>query len=103
MPSSAGKKKSARCMNTIVKGDTGHEHGCGAGPSPHHSDAAVSGYVTPNRLFFTPLNHVFFFLMIRRPPRSTLFPYTTVFRSNDTATTEIYPLSYTTLSMVAVS
>src|SRR3954462_8569012 len=34
-----------------------------------------------------------FFLMIRRPPRSTLFPYTTLFRSNDTATTEIYTLS----------
>src|SRR2546422_9043031 len=28
-------------------------------------------------------NHfiLFFFLMIRRPPRSTLFPYTTLFRS----------------------
>src|SRR5205823_14325197 len=26
--------------------------------------------------------HFFFFLMIRRPPRSTLFPYTTLFRSN---------------------
>src|SRR2546423_9893241 len=25
--------------------------------------------------------HIFFFLMIRRPPRSTLFPYTTLFRS----------------------
>src|SRR2546429_2479299 len=25
--------------------------------------------------------HYFFFLMIRRPPRSTLFPYTTLFRS----------------------
>src|SRR2546430_17579815 len=25
----------------------------------------------------------FFFLMIRRPPRSTLFPYTTLFRSED--------------------
>src|SRR2546422_7717321 len=31
----------------------------------------------------TPLNlyYLFFFLMIRRPPRSTLFPYTTLFRS----------------------
>src|SRR5947199_10776200 len=28
-------------------------------------------------LFFVP----FFFLIIRRPPRSTLFPYTTLFRS----------------------
>src|SRR5208283_5638728 len=27
----------------------------------------------------------FFFLMIRRPPRSTLFPYTTLFRSRSTA------------------
>src|SRR3712207_8163340 len=28
------------------------------------------------------MNHeLFFFLMIRRPPRSTLFPYTTLFRS----------------------
>src|SRR2546427_3703448 len=26
----------------------------------------------------------FFFLMIRRPPRSTLFPYTTLFRSKPT-------------------
>src|SRR3712207_9411569 len=26
--------------------------------------------------------YVFFFLMIRRPPRSTLFPYTTLFRSD---------------------
>src|ERR1041385_9283601 len=27
------------------------------------------------------LFYFFFFLMIRRPPRSTLFPYTTLFRS----------------------
>src|SRR4030043_1593355 len=31
----------------------------------------------PFLLFF------FFFLMIRRPPRSTLFPYTTLFRSGE--------------------
>src|SRR5258708_11726094 len=30
--------------------------------------------ITPSYVFF-------FFLMIRRPPRSTLFPYTTLFRS----------------------
>src|SRR2546425_738030 len=29
----------------------------------------------------TDLATFFFFLMIRRPPRSTLFPYTTLFRS----------------------
>src|SRR3712207_8407424 len=28
------------------------------------------------------MNIYFFFLMIRRPPRSTLFPYTTLFRSH---------------------
>src|SRR2546429_4728463 len=28
-----------------------------------------------------PHDRFFFFLMIRRPPRSTLFPYTTLFRS----------------------
>src|SRR6266480_4970516 len=27
------------------------------------------------------MEYFFFFLMIRRPPRSTLFPYTTLFRS----------------------
>src|SRR3989441_9868227 len=29
------------------------------------------------------LRYFFFFLMIRRPPRSTLFPYTTLFRSGE--------------------
>src|SRR2546430_13678561 len=36
----------------------------------------VSSYITWFFLFL-----FFFFLMIRRPPRSTLFPYTTLFRS----------------------
>src|SRR5439155_20372565 len=30
---------------------------------------------------FLPSTSIFFFLMIRPPPRSTLFPYTTLFRS----------------------
>src|SRR2546427_12977615 len=30
----------------------------------------------------SPIFFLFFFLMIRRPPRSTLFPYTTLFRSS---------------------
>src|SRR5260370_18185272 len=37
----------------------------------------------------------FFFLMIRRPPRSTLFPYTTLFRSDShlcrCSTTQLWP------------
>src|SRR2546430_17125452 len=36
---------------------------------------SVSSHITYQSVFF------FFFLMIRRPPRSTLFPYTTLFRS----------------------
>src|SRR2546430_153422 len=44
------------------------------------------GRLMPNRLRFLYLLNavsifIFFFLMIRRPPRSTLFPYTTLFRS----------------------
>src|SRR2546427_13031069 len=34
--------------------------------------------MSPYNTFFP----IFFFLMIRRPPRSTLFPYTTLFRSS---------------------
>src|SRR5258705_2580886 len=32
-------------------------------------------------IVYIKLQLLFFFLMIRRPPRSTLFPYTTLFRS----------------------
>src|SRR2546430_6493772 len=40
----------------------------------------LCGHCRPPFLFF-------FFLMIRRPPRSTLFPYTTLFRSRSTSST----------------
>src|SRR5205823_13941279 len=33
------------------------------------------------RVWLTLIGFLFFFLFIRRPPRSTLFPYTTLFRS----------------------
>src|SRR5215203_6925629 len=43
----------------------------------HVIDYFISRFVrVPSLLHF-----FFFFLMIRRPPRSTLFPYTTLFRS----------------------
>src|SRR2546422_2050589 len=35
----------------------------------------------------------FFFLMIRRPPRSTLFPYTTLFRSQEIRVSAADPLN----------
>src|SRR5256885_8074123 len=37
------------------------------------------------------LNLNFFFLMIRRPPRSTLFPYTTLFRSLRARSSRLVP------------
>src|SRR3989442_14251936 len=43
-------------------------------PHAHFRQFALS---TPHHSIF----FFFFFLMIRRPPRSTLFPYTTLFRS----------------------
>src|SRR3954449_11589127 len=68
---------------------------------PHRATSHIDAYDTARNVNTLgaeyALHHIrhllFFFLMIRRPPRSTLFPYTTLFRSNDTATTEIYTLS----------
>src|SRR6266511_4220129 len=55
---------------------------------------------------FTYKLYHFFFLMIRRPPRSTLFPYTTLFRSRPQArpfphripTTPLHPVATGTRS-----
>src|SRR6266850_829568 len=44
-----------------------------------------------------PLLFLFFFLMIRRPPRSTLFPYTTLFRSPGSGPFGINPAVYAKL------
>src|SRR5436305_14412991 len=44
-----------------------------------------------NYILYTAMTNAlifFFFLMIRRPPRSTLFPYTTLFRSGRVVGTE---------------
>src|SRR6267154_5841633 len=44
-------------------------------------DSCFHAFFSPLLPAFSPLTLFFFFLMIRRPPRSTLFPYTTLFRS----------------------
>src|SRR5574344_2631336 len=43
----------------------------------------MTDMISNSFISFQPIsnNIIFFFLMIRRPPRSTLFPYTTLFRS----------------------
>src|SRR2546429_6919986 len=57
-------------MAVMVRSDSSpHRLYCGAS-----CDLLCSFFRAPHILFF-------FFLMIRRPPRSTLFPYTTLFRS----------------------
>src|SRR4051812_50120358 len=48
--------------------------------------SAVSPHPSPPFIF-----SFFFFLMIRRPPRSTLFPYTTLFRSLTVAPSRPWP------------
>src|SRR5256885_16086945 len=45
-----------------------------------HPSAGTQARARPSP-FPPSYTHIFFFLMIRRPPRSTLFPYTTLFRS----------------------
>src|SRR2546422_4035627 len=51
---------------------------------------------------------IFFFLMIRRPPRSTLFPYTTLFRSRPSDVTPLlsphaaFPVGSTIVSAAAI-
>src|ERR1022692_3100356 len=45
------------------------------------SYTSLAGRVWRVKTLLGELIFLFFFLMIRRPPRSTLFPYTTLFRS----------------------
>src|SRR3712207_8801473 len=46
--------------------------------------------------------YFFFFLMIRRPPRSTLFPYTTLFRSAREQL-PLHPREFASLDLVVFS
>src|SRR5471030_548813 len=45
--------------------------------------AVSASRISPRRMTSGSWRKIVFFLMIRRPPRSTLFPYTTLFRSLD--------------------
>src|ERR1022692_4920370 len=67
MPSSASEKKNTAFPLVA--------DGCSAtGPNNDASKSAKGGVGAANKVFF-------FFLMTRGPPRSTLFPSTTLFRS----------------------
>src|SRR5205823_14444688 len=49
-------------------------------------DQARGDYISSNVTLQFSLSYIFFFLILRRPPRSTLFPYTTLFRSTRSRT-----------------
>src|SRR5256885_16740658 len=57
---------------------------------------AISGRITSSLTSFAMSKSFvdihFFFLMIRQPPNSTLFPYTTLFRSYDLPVVKINPV-----------
>src|SRR2546426_12683282 len=55
--------------------------------SPKHIRFYLFSFLIVSLCFF----FFFFFLMIRRPPRSTLFPYTTLFRSEGPSTSARRP------------
>src|SRR4029434_7149883 len=74
--------------NTHIRSYT-HTHLCAHRDRYHsvaHARHAVShDHMSPDdthTLTHTHTHSLIFFLMIRRPPRSTLFPYTTLFRSH---------------------
>src|SRR5439155_19354876 len=51
-------------------------------PSTHtHHSLPLLPHTPPSPTPYTSYTSLFFFLMFRRTPRSTLFPYTTLFRS----------------------
>src|ERR1039457_5839322 len=74
------KKQSNTCDITTSRRCCSFRAACLAVMCASGSDAFVSRLVAVV-LFLLRSLFFFFFLMIRRPPRSTLFPYTTLFRS----------------------
>src|ERR1022692_2066968 len=56
-------------------------HSLPPAPPRRAADSRSGGHAAPYpSALGSAVSIVFFFLMIRRPPRSTLFPYTTLFR-----------------------
>src|SRR5437870_8937054 len=67
------------------------------------SDLFISLSLFLLSLYSTLLTFFFFFLMLRRPPRSTLFPYATLFRSVTATTPSLRKTSSTCMTPRAVS
>src|ERR1022692_2034240 len=75
-------EKKKPCPATESAAKSVHRLINGVGPGGNlESDGALALYALQVLSRKQPQGPVFFFLMIRRPPRSTLFPYTPLFRS----------------------
>src|ERR1022692_2035259 len=77
------EKKKKKNKNTWL---TAERHTCACNgtcttPVTERAPSHFAAYVHCHSRTLTLPVFFFFFLMIRRPPRSTLFPYTTLFRS----------------------
>src|SRR5574344_773681 len=75
------KKKAMAVITTLIADQVKAPHERASSlpcPTPTHPYFCLVLFLP----FSLPISLFFFFLMIRRPPRSTLFPYTTLFRSN---------------------
>src|ERR1039458_6480861 len=82
------RQDASACTNDLVSRNAGAAvEDCGPSPAARHAD---------------PSRHSFFFLMIRRPPRSTLFPYTTLFRSQDHKLRHAHPENLRDLIVVGI-
>src|SRR5437660_11422820 len=68
--------------------------------TPYSLSYSIMSSICSTIVFFSSL-FIFFFLMIRRPPRSTLFPYTTLFRSNIQTGAERMPHDLSHLGFLA--
>src|ERR1022692_1941279 len=74
------KKQSRAPRHDFARTDGTSAADCRPATRPYLQRVDDGANVRPS-LFEMLVAMVFFFLMIRRPPRSTLFPYTTLFRS----------------------
>src|SRR4051795_12518119 len=93
MPSSAWKKKRGPLVQVDITRSTSHTGGKRTYPHPPPPLSPVTRSQPPDTAAHRPVFLFFFFLMIRRPPRSTLFPYTTLFRSTPVTLSSRMPSS----------
>src|ERR1039457_5965853 len=76
------KKKQQTARGTRTGASASQTTNAATPRGPHMSSVPVWCLLGPRCPPGPPVLLFFFFLMIRRPPRSTLFPYTTLFRSD---------------------